>query len=338
MKIEDIAHLANVSKSAVSLALNGKPGVSAQTRKKILTIVEEYNYVPLRNIKTNTKKKATIRFIACKSPNLITNEYHSLPFFNELISHLSSEINDYPYDLVISTFNEQTILEELQEVEKEQPSEGLILLGTNLTKEKITLIHEKYKNLVILDTRFAEIDANFVSINNYLGGYSAADHLIKQGHEKIGYIKGEPRIVNFEERKQGFLSRLESADIKLHNDHHFKLPAMVIKDAREIKEQVQELLNYFTAFFCENDYMAISMVKLLNQLNVKIPEDISIVGFDDIGEGRVITPELTTIRVNKKEMAVQTLDLLSKQINKTSTHKHIQINTSLVERKSTKFL
>lgn len=80
MKLEDIARLANVSKSAVSLALNGKAGVSEETRLHILQIVEENNYVPLRNTNKKMKKKSTIRFIACKSPNLITNNIRTYPF------------------------------------------------------------------------------------------------------------------------------------------------------------------------------------------------------------------------------------------------------------------
>jgi LacI family transcriptional regulator len=335
MKIEDIARLADVSKSAVSLAINGKPGVSAETRERILSIVEEHNYVPLRNVNNRSKKKkATIRFIACKSPDLITEQYQNLPFFNELISYLSSGVNNYPYDLVISTFDEETILEELKEVEQEQPSEGIILLGTNLHKSQVALIHHHYSNLVILDTHHPDIDANFVSINNYLGGYSAADYLIKQGHQKIGYVMGIPRITNFEERKKGFLARLHESNFSIADDYFFQLPAMEIKDAEELRDRIQSLNSYPTAIFCENDYMAISMVKLFNHLNIKVPEEISIIGFDDIRESRVITPELTTLQVNKKEMTAQTLDLLDKQINKSTATKHIQVNTTLIERNS----
>src|SRR5699024_8393032 len=228
MKIYDIARLANVSKSAVSLAINGKPGVSAKTREYILNIVEKYNYVPLRNVNSQSKKKGTIRFIACKSPDLINEYYQDLPFFNELISYLSSEINNYPYDLIISTFDENTILKELNEMEKEHSSEGIILLGTNLSKKQIHLIHNQYNNLVILDTHHPEINANFVSINNFLGGYIAADYLICQGHEKIGYVKGVPTITNFKERNHGFFSRLEESSLAIADKFIFKLSAMVI--------------------------------------------------------------------------------------------------------------
>ncbi|WP_099224538.1 LacI family DNA-binding transcriptional regulator [Listeria costaricensis] len=336
MKLEDIARLANVSKSAVSLALNGKPGVSEETRLHILKIVEENNYVPLRNTNKRTKKKSAIRFIACKSPDLITDQYQNLPFFSELLSYLSAEIAGYPYDLIISTFDAETILEELAEAEKEQPSAGIILLGTNLGAEEICRIQQEYPKIVILDTRYPQIPANFVSINNFLGGYTAADHLLKLSHKKIGYVMGLPRIKNFEERKNGFYARLNEAHLSIPDVHIFHLPAMQIKEEPAIKDALTQLTDLPSAIFCENDYMAISMIKMLQSLSIKVPEQVSILGFDNINESKVITPELTTVHVKKRDIAEQTLALLSKQIKGESMFetRHIQVNTSLIERGS----
>lgn len=336
MKIEDIAHLANVSTSAVSLALNGKPGVSEATRSRILKIVEEHNYVPLRKSQKKAKQKEKIRFIACKSPDLITEEYRSLPFFNELISYLSSEISEYPYDLVISTFDKNSLLEELAEVEQEQASAGIILLGTNLSSEQIKEIQEEYKKIVILDTHFPELSSNFVSINNYLGGYQAADYLIRLGHVKIGYVMGIPRIQNFIERKDGFYKRLKENNLTLSDPFLFQLPAMEINDGENIQQRFETLSEKPTAFFCENDYMAISLIKLLKRLSIDVPGDISVLGFDNISESKVVSPELTTMQVKKRNIAKQTLELLSSQIENTSLYetRHIQVNTGLIERES----
>lgn len=334
MKLEDIARLANVSKAAVSLAINGKPGVSSETRQHILKIVEENNYVPLRNMSNRQKKKRVIRFVACKSPNLITDQYQDLPFFSELISYLSSEINNYPYNLVISTFDEETLLMELNEAEKEQNSEGIILLGTNLTKNMIDLIQNNYSNLVILDTRHPDLNANFVSINNFLGGYQAADYLITSGHKKIGYANGIPRITNFIERKHGFLSRLQESSVTIPDEFIFELAAMELSEGHEVRKALESLKELPTAIFCENDYMAISLMKTLLNIGVRIPEQVSIIGFDNISESRVITPELTTIQVNKREMAIQTLGLLDNLINHGAEAKQIQVNTTLIERES----
>lgn len=336
MKIEDIARLANVSSSAVSLALNGKAGVSEETRSRILKIVEEHNYVPLRKSQKKTNQKKKIRFIACKSPDLITEHYQSLPFFNELISYLSSEISEYPYDLVISTFDEESILEELAEVEEEQASAGIILLGTNLSSEQIKEIQEVYQKIVILDTHFPELSSNFVSINNYLGGYQAADYLLNLGHSRIGYVMGIPRIQNFIERKEGFFKRLNENNVILPEKYLFQLPAMEINDGQIIQQNFKNLSEKPTAFFCENDYMAISLIKLFKRLSIDVPRDISVLGFDNISESKVVSPELTTMQVKKRNIAKQTLELLFPQIENTSLYetRHIQVNTGLIERES----
>lgn len=92
--------------------------------------------------------------------------------------------------MVISTFDATTILEELAEAEKEQPTAGLILLGTNLNAEEINRIQQEYPKIVVLDTHHPHISANFVSINNFLGGYKAADYLLQLAHTKIGYVMG----------------------------------------------------------------------------------------------------------------------------------------------------
>lgn len=336
MKIEDIARLANVSSSAVSLALNGKAGVSEETRSRILKIVEEHNYVPLRKSQKKINQKKKIRFIACKSPDLITEHYQSLPFFNELISYLSSEISQYPYDLVISTFDKESILEELAEIEEEQSSAGIILLGTNLSSEQIKEIQEVYQKIVILDTHFPELSSNFVSINNYLGGYQAADYLLNLGHSRIGYVMGIPRIQNFNERKDGFFKRLKEDNIILPENYLFQLPAMEINDGQIIQQNFESLSEKPTAFFCENDYMAISLIKLFKRLSLDVPKDISVLGFDNISESKVVSPELTTMQVKKRNIAKQTLELLFPQIENTSLYgtRHIQVNTDLIERES----
>lgn len=334
MKLEDIARLANVSKSAVSLAINGKPGVSKETRERILKIAEEHNYVPRRHLGKQSKKNRTIRFVVCKSPDLITDHYQDLPFFNELISYLSAEINNYPYDLIISTFDEDKFLTDLNNAENEQTSEGIILLGTNLNREQIQQIQNAYAKLVILDTHHPDINANFVAINNFLGGYQAADHLITSGHKKIGYAQGIPRIMNFRQRKEGFLSRMKESSLNIPNKYKFQFPAMEINENEEMKKTFESLSDLPTAIFCENDYIAISLIKTLDTIGIKTPEDISVIGFDNISESRVITPELSTIKVNKRELAIQTLELLENIIHNADENKHVFINTTLIVRNS----
>ncbi|MDQ0495431.1 LacI family DNA-binding transcriptional regulator [Paenibacillus brasilensis] len=337
MKIDDIARLAGVSKSAVSLAFNNKPGVSEETKEHILKIAHEHGYRP-RTMKSNkefTKSHHVIRFVACKNTGIVTEQYESLPFFNELIHHITNQVRNHGNTLIFSSFDSHSLVEELYALEKEQPSSGVLLLGTNLTSEIIHSIQSIHANIVILDTCFEHIDASFVSINNYLGGYKAGQYLVQSGHRQIGYVQSSTRILNFKKRKEGFMAALEEHDLSIDDRLTFNMHPMLVMSQDSFKTAIQELTELPSALFCENDYMAISAIKTFQEMNIRVPEQISVMGFDNIHEAKVISPELTTIHVKKDVLAQTAVNLLMEKLNQNQEH-HTQVlvNTVVIERKS----
>lgn len=339
MKIEDIARLANVSKSAVSLALNDKPGVSEETREMVKRIAEENNYIPLRKSKKKKNmNQKLIRFVACKTDDIVTENYQSLPFFNELLSFIMEEIKKYPYTLSSILVDEDDYIPQLIDIENKQPSDAFILLGTNLSKEQIQDILNIQPYTVVLDTYIKVLDCDFVAINNYYGGYSAAEYLITNNHKNIGYCMGYPRIENFLQREDGFHRGLEEHGLYVNNDFKLAFPAMEINNQSNQFKHLFKLNNLPSAFFCENDYIAISLIKSLQSLGIQIPQEISVIGFDDINESIVLSPELTTMRVRKDIIAQEALKNI---IQKLSTedpnlNKVTLVNTELIERNSCK--
>ncbi|KAF1299640.1 hypothetical protein BAU15_01775 [Enterococcus sp. JM4C] len=340
MKLEDVARLANVSKSAASLALNNKPGVSVATRENILRIAEQNNYIPLRkHIKSEqeieVKNDTKIRFVACTNNEVVTKDYEKLPFFNELLSYLSTEISEKKYNFSINKLPKETFLEELKQLEIEEPSDGIILLGTNLTAAQTLPISQTFEKLVVIDTECTGINCNTVTMNNYLGAYDAVNHFIKMGHSKIGYIKGTPRINNFIDRRRGFKDALKKNNIDPKKLPKYYLHGMKIQPVEEKINQFMNFIKSVTAVFCEDDYMAISIIKTLNKKGIKVPEELSIIGFDDISESTVITPELTTIQVPIKQIAHEAICLIEQEINnEIECKKQIFLNTKLILRDS----
>ncbi|WP_336765084.1 LacI family DNA-binding transcriptional regulator [Paenibacillus sp. USHLN196] len=337
MKIDDIARLAGVSKAAVSLAFNNKPGVSEQTREHILNIAQVHGYKP-RTVKIGKevpKTNAIIRFVACKNSDIVTEHYDSLPFFNELIHHITEEVKQHGSTLVISSIDVQDLQQELQTLEKEQPSTGLLLLGINLTASMIETIQSIHDNVVILDTSFEHVDANFVSINNTLGGYQAGQHLVKLGHSRIGYVKSGTRIPNFIKREDGFRVALAEHHLIVSEALTFHLQPMLVMAQEHLQQSIRHLEERPTAIFCENDYMAISTIKSLQNIGIRVPEDISVMGFDNIFEANVISPELTTVHVKKDMMAKTAVNLIMTNLgNNEKNGTHIYVNTEIVERRS----
>lgn len=337
MKIDDIAKLAGVSKAAVSLALNNKAGVSEATRQHIMEISQAYGYIP-RTFKTNKnspKNSSMIRFIACKNTEIITEHYESLPFFNELIHHLTAYAREQGHTLIISSISIHNLKEEIQSLESEQPSSGILMLGTNLSASMIEDVLSAHPHIVIMDTCFKHIDASFVAINNYLGGYQAGKHLLSLGYPSIGYAESEVRIMNFTRRKEGFMAALREEGLELEQELTFTMNPMSVVSQNSFKTAVNNVKQLPSVIFCENDYMAISAIKTFQELDIKVPDQIAVMGFDNILEAKVISPELTTIHVKKDVMAMTAMDMLLNKINDRKEH-HVQIlvNTEVVERKS----
>lgn len=347
VKIDDIARLAGVSKSAVSLALNNKAGVSEATRQHILEISRQNGYIP-RTFKSNKiapKNNTLIRFIACKNVDIVTEHYESQPFFNELIHHLMSYAGEQGHTLVISSVSIQNLNKEIELLESEQSSAGILLLGTNLSAELINSVLSVHKNVVVMDTCLEQVDASIVGINNYLGGYQAGKFLLAQGYKSIGYVQSDVRIVNFIKRKAGFMEALAESGLQLEDKlTYFMNPMSVVSqpsfkaEIEGIKANAKELPE---AIFCENDYMAISAIKTFQELGIKVPEDVAVMGFDNIFEAEIISPELTTIQVKKDVMAKTAMDVLLQKINPLDSSNHadasnvqVYVNTDVIVRKS----
>ncbi|PAD66122.1 LacI family transcriptional regulator [Bacillus sp. 7586-K] len=341
MKIDDIAKLANVSKSAVSLALNGKNGVSKETRDKIIKIAQEHGYIPRPIIKADqyfpTSSKL-LRFVACTNEGIVTEHYETMPFFTELINNIDKQIGSNGYSLIVSAISIKNLKEEIARLEQEQKSAGILLLGTNLTPEQINIVSSVQPNLVVLDTCFETLDVNFVVMNNIYGAYQAGKYLIELGHKNIGYVESTTRMYNFDMRRKGFLQALEENDLKIAEHNYFSISPTVITSQEEFKIKIKDQINKLpSALFCEADYMAISVIKSLSELGIQVPNDISIIGFDNIFESQVITPELTTINVKKDRIALLAVEKLIREIDNNENDKiKLFVDTDLIERNSCK--
>lgn len=338
LKIDDIAKLAGVSKSAVSLAFNNKPGISQQTKEHILHTAAMHGYTP-RSVKkrneTPLKKNHIIRFVACKNTDVITDQYESQPFFSELLNHLTDIVRETGYTLAISSIDIHDLANELLQLETDQESAGILLLGTDLPFEKIEEIKSIHYNIIVLDTLFEASNMSFVSINNFLGGFQAGEFLYRLGHRKIGFIKSNTRIYNFSKREAGFLHSLERNGLSLNGTYVFEVQPMQVLAQESLKQSIASLKSLPSAFFCENDYMAISTIKSLHELGIKVPEQISVLGFDNIYEANIISPELTTVQVRKDILAKLAIEkLVNNMANQIHEATQSLVNTEIIERNS----
>lgn len=345
MKMKDIARMAEVSKSAVSIALSGKPGISDKTREKILRIVKETGYLPRSIVKAEQvyNSSSTLRFIAFTNSGIVSEQYAKQPFFMELLSSLEEKCREYGYSLIYSAIDMQNFDRDIDHYLNDGSASGIILLGTNLNREQIRRISQDQPNLVVLDTCFDTLNVNFIVINNVMGAYEAGLHISQLGHKKIGYVQSNVRMYNFDHRKQGFVEALEENGRSLSASDLFSVSPTLLGPQDGFKRQIQDRLDRGealpTALFCECDYIAINVIKSLLELGIRIPQDISIVGFDNISESVIISPELTTIHVEKEKIATLAVDKLKSLLeNKESVKTKTFVDTYLIERQSSRHL
>ncbi|MFD3258376.1 LacI family DNA-binding transcriptional regulator [Paenibacillus lentus] len=340
MRMEDIAKIAGVSKAAVSFALSGKQGISAETRERILQIAKEHGYSPKSKSALPEQTLKTLIFLAFANSGIVLEEYYQQPFFRELIQYIEERCRSYGYSLMFSSVEPEHYIEDIKSIVEEKRSDGVILLGTNLNQGQIAAIADELTTpLVVLDTCYETLPVHFIEINNVMGAYQAGSHLADLGHRNIGYIASNVRIHNFEDRKRGFLAALHDHQLEVAEDGFFAVAPTILSSQDELKSQLSAYLASGkpmpTAFFCECDYIAISAIKTLGELNYRIPEDVSVVGFDNISEARIVSPELSTVHVEKERMAHLAVDLMIQSIESPQPAKtKIKVDTQFIARGS----
>ena len=342
MKMDDIAKLAGVSKAAVSLALNGKPGIGPETRERILRIAAEHGYQPKTKTAPREQQAGTITFLVFANSGIVLENYYQQPFFRELIHYIEERCRVNGYSLLFSSIDMSKFQEEIRALADDKRSDGFIVLGTNMNKELLAQAADGLRApLVVLDTCFETLPFPFIQINNIMGGYQAGSHLCALGHRNIGYIASDIRIRNFDDRRAGFLQALREAGLQLDADNEFAVAPTILSSQEELKKQLTAYLDKGrklpAAMFCECDYIAISAIKSLGELGFRVPEDVSVVGFDNISEALIVSPELTTVHVEKERMAHLAVDILMDAIDSgAAVASKIMVDTHLIERLSSR--
>ena len=299
--INDIARLAGVSKSTVSKALNNRPDVGEGTKRKVLEIAKNVNFTPHAFGKALKKKTSeNIGVLFCR-------DLHSLsgnPFYSRVLEGVEAELALNNYNLLLQIINESTP-DKLPKMIRERLVDGLILVGTFRDNHLQRILDSQLK-VVLIDPNVQRSEYSQVLIDNEHGAFQATKYLIDRGHKRIGFISGDLSRVSFQHRYNGYIKALKSQNIEVDEN-------MICTGGLENGYELVNCLfrkNNFTAIFFANDINALFGYKAIHEMNLRIPDDISIIGFDDIDLSRLASPPLTTVRVYKEELgsiAVRTL-------------------------------
>lgn len=327
---KELAARLNLSATAVSMALNGKPGVSTETRALVIREAEKAGYDFSRlSIKKNAS--GDIYCIICRAHNAILNY---TPIFSELTDGIEQECrkNDYhlkTFQLYEKTDDLQKYIEEL----RISQCAGIIFLGTEVSASVCREFLQLSVPIVLLDSYFDSVDCSSVLINNAQGAYLATSYLIDRCSRQPGYLSSSYKIENFHERKSGFQRAIHEHGMSTGKSVIHELSPSIEGAFSDMLEIIDSGTPLASAYFADNDLIAIGAIKALKLRGYKIPEDIAIAGFDNISEGRVIDPSLTTIDVPRKFMGQTAAAQLIREIRTSVPHSvKIQVSTTLIKR------
>lgn len=297
----DIAALAGVSQATVSRALRNSPLVRPETRARIQEIAKELNYFVNRNAAgLRTHHSNTIALLLFDETGGTDTEIN--PFFLSMLGHITRCAAGLGYDVLVSL---QQLTDDWHiEYQASNRADGLILLGYGdyLTyREKITALANANTHFMIWGPIIKDQPGHTFGCDNVHGGYQATRHLIRLGRKRIAFLGNTSRRCPEQaNRHQGYRKALHSGGLDIHED------IKVYADNREdlgyaAAEELLARRKDFDAIFAATDIIAVGAIRALQDHGRKIPEDVSIVGFDDLPLASHVTPQLTTIQQNIRE-------------------------------------
>jgi len=331
MKIKDIALKAGVSTATVSNVINGNYNkVSAETIKKVQKIIEENDYKPNATARSLAMKESKI--IGVVIPNLSAEEKFSIsPYYTQILALLEHYVRSQGYYLMIRCVGE---CKEIIPIFSTWHVDGVILLGAY--EHEVGDIERRLDvPTVYVDTYAHDMNIANIGIDDYKGGLLATRYLIGKGHKDIAFVGPDVESQGvMQERFKGFMDACKQRDIEVSPSRIFRA-ITTYESGVEAGKQVAFSDEKITAIVAMSDILAFGIMDGLRLCGVNVPEDISIVGFDNLPECRYSNPQLTTVSQNLEQKAIWAGDTLFKMIRaKEKMSLNLQVDVEIVERKS----
>ncbi|EIJ78118.1 transcriptional repressor, lacI family protein [Bacillus methanolicus PB1] len=313
VRIVDVAKLANVSTATVSRVLSNSGTVSKETTEKVMEAIEKLNYQP--NILARQLRKLETKTILVVVPD-ITNT-----FFSKILRGIEEVAAKNGYQVLLGdTGNNLEREKEFLNILRQKKADGLILLTARIDQNSIEEIANEFP--VVLACEYIEgSQIPTVSIDNISSARKATEHLILLGHKRIGFISGPLNVVLSRDRLKGFHQAIAQ--------HGIAAEPYLIQEGDFSYESGFNLMMKFlaleqppTAVFAANDEMAIGAMKAIKSKGLRVPDDISVVGFDDIKFASIVEPALTTIAQPMFDIGMKAMELLLKLIHKDPLEKN----------------
>jgi LacI family transcriptional regulator len=331
--IKDIARIAQVSHTTVSRALNDKCRIRDETKEKILSIAKELHYRPdfiARSLVSRRTK--TLGLVITTIAN---------PFYNELAQGIEATARGLGYSIILCcAHSDLSIEKQYIDMLRSRGVDGIILTSACIEDPNIGALAEEEFPIILVNRRTyhptVKEKVDYVGVDNILGGFMAVEHLVKLGHTRIGVIGGSTESSVGFERLEGGKKALEAYGIE-KKDKYFLEGDFLKESGYRGGQQFLRMAEPPTAIFAANDYMAMGVYLGISEKGVKVPEEMALIGFNDIEFAGMIGIELTTVGQKKFEMGALAVKTLVENIEGGDTKpatKEILLKPELIIRKT----
>ncbi len=323
----DVAREAGVSLMTVSRVVNNKDDVSPATRQRVLEIIDALGYRPSSIARgLVTQRTGTLGLVVPDIDN---------PFFSGMVRGAEHEAYAEGYSVFLCNTNEDperemAVLDSLEE----KMVDGLVLCSSRLGEEELLRIIARFPAVVLVSRRLEEDCVGTVLIDDEDGGWQAARHLLQSGHRSIGFIAGPQVSHSTQARLKGYRRALAESGIA-YEPTWVSYCSPIIERVQEAAREMLESHPDLTALLCHNDLVAIGVLQVCAEDGILVPEQLAVVGFDDIPVASIVNPPLTTCHVPRHEIGAQAMRLLLEQINDCDqSYQEIVLRPRLVVRSS----
>ncbi len=326
--IRDIAESVGCSIATVSRVMNNRDAVDPETRKRVLDAIEKYDYRP--NLTAQGLRSKRGRLIGIAIPT------STVGAFSVIIQYALDTAYKHDYNLVVVNTHEDPDLEEnlIKDLLRRNIN-GIMLTRVSDESKIVKKIVKQNIPIVVIDRAFEHENVSNVVLNNYRAGCMAAEHLLELGHKRIACITGSLKITLCRERLRGFQSALSAAGVELPHSHIVE-GNFLYESGISCMQKLNSAASSFTGIWAMNDLMAFGALRVLQLRGVRVPEEISVIGMDDLEIAEMVTPPLTSVHYPLKELVENAMELLIKQINtKEVLTETIVLEPSVTIRRST---
>ena len=328
--IADIARLAKVSHMTVSRVLSDKGLVAKKTADRIRKIIDEVGYQPNLIARSLTSKQSMLIGVSIPRTESILDEYIA-----QVLSGILTVIKDSNYRVMLFLVDlEQERDTFYVDIIKSNMIDGLLLFKTKIDDPKLPVLAESNRPFVLINHKKIDKKYNFIDTHNMQGARLAVNYLHELGHRNIAFVAGSLNETNAMDRLEGYKKAMKDLGLSCKDN------CIVYGDFNREKayNEVGKLLDLEdrpSAIFCSDDYMAIAAIERITEANLTIPDDIAVIGFDNIELSAFVQPSLTTIQQPLQELGVRSMEILLDLIDgrqKTPVHNFLDIK--LVKRQS----